>query len=1093
MRKLYKLLRLAASAAAALPLLLPASANAAAVINNVRPWRTDSGLEDVLPARLDLYNSGPASWDATGWAVASPDWSVALPSWIVPPKSYLRLVLDSGVDDADFSDSVGTFHAGSPNVLDRAAGELGLYSGPPAAATLADFVNWGMGSSSFGSIYAQSQTVGQWPAGQYVDLTGDEGFSTIGRTPSGHDTNIPANWSEVRREWLELPVPHTPLQWLPRNGVLLPAVTTLLWKPVSGAVIYQVEVDNDSTFTSPEASQVIFGATTATISIADGDYYWRVRPNVPTGAPPAVWRFAQGTPSAALTFGYSVVPQYYQHKDARLLCIWHLQNQFNAGGANTRPGCTEAAGAAGPWDAAHATDSTHIVGCPHCSWYCTRCSIQMICHKFGGSLLQDEISYHFWQNANPGPEGDLGHNRGAWPERNATYSWALSGAAIGQTNNNPDAAIPWATIIAQITADRPILMVINNSAHTVVLNGYFVGPATGNHYIHINDPWPGSSGWFIHAGNATRWYTLPAGAVAGRATDANVATDDDGDGVVNFDEQHPDPASGQVARTFCSLHNDPDTEDDEVWDKEEIRSYTFHDGDHAGHNNDALLFPDGDGDGLRQECDCDGDNDSDFDGGEDINGDGHNPVGGLETCEYNPDHLINCGVVLFPGPVLCTEDVYLFGMTYHQFSWYPYEVTSPCIPPVDGQGIGWSGIVFSAANGIIPLQYIGTYSPGSYRVIVDVLRDHLYSEPDNWDPWTCWGVPYHCYLIIKTPDLTYSGDFYIPVLDSLNIRYDITYVTPGTDGPTVAQMAPYFVVIYVTGNTPAGACLTPNDAANLMQYLDQGGKLLITGDNIGTEAALFPDPQRMQFYNQYLGAQYIQEYPSCPVAVSEPASFLSPIPTFQVQGGDGANYPDRSPDDVAIVPSAGSFSAAQWAPFCPPPPSSAVIGNENPATMSRSAYYAFPWESASSFQLRRDLMDLTLDWLYGTPPPLPAVDDLTIMVTTSGVRLNWTPVDGAMNYEIHASPDPNFLPSDATQIGLSVDSFFDIFYTVDLPPMQAYAVVVTAPAFGGGGHGGGLTQATRAWLAQQTDPEVVKTELARRKIKFRMFTSPSQE
>ncbi|MBI5058655.1 hypothetical protein HZB60_02600 [candidate division KSB1 bacterium] len=74
-----------------------------------------------------------------------------------------------------------------------------------------------------------------------------------------------------------------------------------------------------------------------------------------------------------------------------------------------------------------------------------------------------------------------------------------------------------------------------------------------------------------------------------------------------------------------------------------------------------------------------------------------------------------------------------------------------------------------------------------------------------------------------------------------------------------------------------------------------------------------------------------------------------------------------------------------------------------------------------------------------------------------------------------------------------MDSFFDIFNSVELPPRRIYAVVVTTPAFGGGGHGGGLTSATREWLSQQTDLEVIRTELDRRKIKFRMVTSADEQ
>ncbi len=825
-------------------LLLSATAEAATVINEVRPWSGNTGLPEDVWSEIELYNSGPADQDLSGFEMLTTI-SVALPNIVLPARCYLTVSFSAGSDDFDFTDSSGTYYADPAAGLNREAGEAGLYSGVPSAGTLVDFVNWGEQTSSFGAAYDHSQTAGQWVAGEFIDVWEHAAFSLIGRLPSGWDNNTLSNWQELPMPFAIPMRRHNPIQLDPPDATLDTVVTQLVWRNVPGHTVTQVEVDNDSTFTSPEFSTVLFGAATSVaVSLPDGFYYWRVRPNVGGSAPPAIWRFYQGLPTAIATSGSVALPQRFQHKDSRLLCIWNIAT-------SRRGGCTEAAGAQGPWDAGHA-QGAHIPNCNHCRNYCTRASIQMVNAKYGGSLTQDEISYHGYQNNVVGPEGDLGHGVGMWPQEDLAYSWAMNNAGIAENFLTPDGPIPWGTLTSEIDGGWPVLTVIRPPGwfHTVVFNGYLELPAIlgGHRFIHITDPWPGRTNWYLWATMpCVRYYILPATPITGRATDPNVTLDGDGDGVVNFDEQHPDPASEQVARPFCSLWSDPDTEDDEVRDKQEIRSYTFHDIDH-GHNNDALLFPDIDGDGLRQECDCDGDNDSDFDGGEDINGDGRNPIGGLETCEYDPAQLeINCGVFLVPGPVLCTEEAFLFGQTYHSVSWYPYELISPCPPPIDGMGLGWSGIVFSNFLGIIPPQSIGLFGPGIYRVIVDVLRDHLYSEPDNWDPWTCFGVPPHCYLIIKTPDLTYTQDWYLPVLDSLGLQYTITLTPPGMDIPTFPELQPYFVVILVTGDTPPGLCISPNDAVTLMQYLDSGGKLMITGDNIGTESFQFPTPERQIF------------------------------------------------------------------------------------------------------------------------------------------------------------------------------------------------------------------------------------------------------
>jgi len=726
--------------------------SAGVVINEVRPWSGSTGVGEDAPSLFELYNADSLAETLGGWWGRCDAFSVSLPPWVMPAGTSLLVVLGTGTDDSDFSDSMATYYAGTIGNFEREAAELGLYNG----AAIVDFVGWGQDTSTFGSAYLDALAAGIWPSGAFVDITNHTGFSHIALIPSGYDRNVPACWLELEQPYVVPLTVHNPIQLSPRDGSLLESVTELTWKAVAGVSSYFVEVDDDSIFGSPVYAQTV-GSTSFSVSLSDGHYFWRVIPQGIGTHPAAMWDFTQAVP-AVRGYGMTPVPQRFQHKDSRLLCIWYLVNNppFIVGG--TRPGCDESPGAEGPWDAPHA-EGAHIPGCNHCNQYCTRASIQMVNAKYGGSLTQDEISYHLRENVLPGPEGDLGHGDGAWPQENSTYSWAMNNAAIAENFIGPQdppyvpAPISWPTLTGEIDGGWPVITVIMPPGwfHTVVFNGYF--EFLGLRFIHITDPWPGRTGWYRHDRMpCVRFYILPSGAIAGRAGDPNVAgvaADFDGDGVMNFDEGHPDPASEQVSRPFCSLWNDPDTDDDEVGDKQEIRSYTFHDQvtDHPGHENDALTFPDVDGDGLRAECDCDADNDGDFDGGEDINGDGRNPwpLSLSETCMYDAsDWEIGVGVYLDVAPDTLSADAYLFGQTFHANSSYPYEVVGGCDTPVDSMGLVCGGPVLSNADGVIPQQYIGTFRPGLYRVIVDVLSDNHYSAPDNWDPWTCFAFGPAC-------------------------------------------------------------------------------------------------------------------------------------------------------------------------------------------------------------------------------------------------------------------------------------------------------------------------------------------------------------
>jgi hypothetical protein len=707
------------------------TAFAAVLINEVRPWSASMGVGDPQPSLFELYNTGadPESLDIWWWM--SDTVTTAFPAVVFPPATYLIIVLATGTDDSDFTDGVATFHANVPGFT-RAAGELAVFRGLPDATTIEDFVNWGVGGSSLGTAYSYAVSAGIWPSGGYVEIGGFTLFSTLGRVPTGYDNNAVSDWLEITSFTVSELSPHNPIQLQPDDGRMRSSVSLLRWKDISGVTDYLVEVDDTIAFTSPVISETVTG-NEFDVTLADGEYYWRVIPQGIGSHPAAVWFFAQMTPSRT-AYGWSSVPQYYQHKDSRLLCIWDLEESW-------RPGCWEEVGSQGPWDNAHSTDSSHIVRCRHCSQYCARASIQMISTKFGGTLLQDEISYRMKEDDIPGrPEGDLGHNQGAIHangDYNA-YSWALMGAAVTTWIPAVDSAVNWTALMTQINADRPILAAIM-PGHAVVFNGYFES-SSGRRFLYKTDPWPGSTGWFERNRiKCYRYYTIPAGPLTGRTTDPNVADDGgDGDGVMNFDEGHPDPASGQVARTFESDWDDADTDDDEVRDKQEIRAYTFHDWDHAGHDNNALTFPDVDGDSRRAENDCDSDNDGDFDGGEDINGDGHNPSPASETCMFGAGAEI--GIIVLVAQGIGIGYAYLFGQTLHASVAYPYEVIGGCPTPQHSQVIGHSGSADTDANGAFTGHHIGTFGPGIYRLIVDVLRDNYYTEPDNWDPWTCFSV-----------------------------------------------------------------------------------------------------------------------------------------------------------------------------------------------------------------------------------------------------------------------------------------------------------------------------------------------------------------
>lgn len=724
-----------------------------------------SGLETHDHEWVELYNTGPGDVDLTGWTLTNRDASplILLPPWALPAGTYLTVHLAPGTNDDDFDDWDGHYYAGGPaGLFDDSEDECALYSGVPGAGTIIDFVSWsGQGSYTPGTAHAYATSAGIWTAGEYLDTQDARSADTIARYFDGFDRNLSADWRVLG--W---PIyiqssahqPENPIQVAPKNrSVTNDTSVTFDWSDFPGADSYELQVDNDLDFSSPAVN--VGGLASSQYGpvgpLADDVYFYRIRAVVAGSPTPwaAEWSVVvdSGVPDGSLLRGGPRnAPHLYQRKDTNLLCIWHQSG-------SRRPGCPETGDCA--WDIPHPNGAPDVTGCEHGQMYCVPTSIAMMNHAYGGDLKIDRVSYQMNVTDRPEPEGDLGHDDGyAYPpdpEEANGLAWALNGAAITVV------AHPTFAQIKGWVDDRGCFMA-RVPGHMVVIDDYFeyTTPAgTDVQIVYSQDPWNGP--WYryvyryVIAGapsphwarrySTTRFahaFLQPTSGVSGRMQEAAVTTDSDGDGIMDFDEGDP--------RNLHCHKNKADTDRDEVPDKNDIRNYTFHDTHHAGHNNDALTFSDWDQDGLRSENDCDSDGrdavdgHGDFDGGEDIDGDGHNPEAG-ETCMFNPA-LWLLSVNVDKDSYLVGEPVYIVDVhgsrethTYHASSAYWYELGGGCPDKANGTPLGHSGIFGTDAGGHAFTTFVMRCpKAGQYYLTVDVLGDFNYSEPDNTDPQTCW-------------------------------------------------------------------------------------------------------------------------------------------------------------------------------------------------------------------------------------------------------------------------------------------------------------------------------------------------------------------
>lgn len=647
----------------------PASPGPGILLSEVLYYPAAGAYEWV---ELRNYDSAPHS--LRGHSLRDEDGNLyripaALPS--VPAGARVVVLFDgqgSAANDLNFGDGVAILHspAGMVNILEDGGDQAALYNtsnaiylpisfsgyaGPGPSVprpnrinppqNVVSFVAWG--ADPAGDEHAAAFS-GVWPAETYVDTQPAPGGErlqrggTIGRRP-GHYSHAPGDWAvyrpgEVSQGSVNLPA--APFLRNPSNGIATcDRRVPFGWETVQRITGYSFQVDDNANFGSPLVATTVnasvyrpsadlpLGALhfrVRALGGANGDSAWSPASSVTILDCTAL--LAEADPQVSKWL--NITPKL-QHKDTHTL---NLDGDPETGQSR--------------WDSAHEDDGDWTVGngtpvrvSPLDNMYCTRASISMIVAFHGGDISMDRLSYFYYGGG--APEGDLGHGKGMWPNGNLTtgtglkvFDWAMNGNAVTSSRGKPT----FNQIKGWIDADRPLLVVENGDAHSVVLNGY----NTEGELVYRTDPWTASGSWVSLASwNISEYHVPPALAspLTPRSDEdlnnnsvSDLIDDSDGDGVSDFDERN------RFRGNLRSL--DPrsaDSDGDGIADKADMRAHVF---DPDG--NYARWRADWDGDGDRKETDLDNDNYWDTgssDGCEDINRNGFFN-GPEETSNFDP-------------------------------------------------------------------------------------------------------------------------------------------------------------------------------------------------------------------------------------------------------------------------------------------------------------------------------------------------------------------------------------------------------------------------------------------------------------------------
>jgi serine protease AprX len=195
-------------------------------------------------------------------------------------------------------------------------------------------------------------------------------------------------------------------------------------------------------------------------------------------------------------------------------------------------------------------------------------------------------------------------------------------------------------------------------------------------------------------------------------------------------------------------------------------------------------------------------------------------------------------------------------------------------------------------------------------------------------------------------------DYYTEPLDNLLLSYDQwNILSSGTPG---SELDHYSCVIWFTGDTDT-LTLTPQDESDLSSFLDGGGKLFISGQNIGEEIGGVSF-----FYISYLRAVILDANADDNLLSGVPGDPISNGLNIDIQGGNGAGNADSEDRIAPLLGSSQIFTYTN---------SFGTGALRYDSGTFRVVYFAFPFEAISaggSFASRDTVMARVMEWLCFT-------------------------------------------------------------------------------------------------------------------------------
>lgn len=310
------------------------------------------------------------------------------------------------------------------------------------------------------------------------------------------------------------------------------------------------------------------------------------------------------------------------------------------------------------------------------------------------------------------------------------------------------------------------------------------------------------------------------------------------------------------------------------------------------------------------------------------------------------------GYMLFSAPDISvtalattTLDITLLVTPTYIITGYVTDAASglPVAATLDVSGDAVTQTQTNPANGYYELALLmgsydlnvtaGNYLPQSRSVTL------LSSQQQDFD------LDHYCLLVVDDDGGAAYESYYTASLDRLGDEYFLVQ-----QPPALSDLTRYPAVIWLTGDETAST-LTPADQSLLAEYLDGGGRLFISGQNIGDDIGASP------FFASYLHAAPISD--DADTFILTGLDFLASLVDIFLQGVGGANN-QTSPGE--ITPVNGGVAVYDYV-------GSALYGGVAYSGTHRTVYFAFGFEAINRPLDRDGVLAATLDDLSACQPP----------------------------------------------------------------------------------------------------------------------------